>query len=353
MAAPYTSKLQMDYLGGGLSPSNKKKPKKPTQGKVVPVMKKASPYKPISVKKPTSPSLSSSGNPSVNAMGVAAQQQAMANRNPVSTQLNVSYESDPVLARIRALGTQDVANARSEADSLRKKAIIDSGLTDVGAEIGVDQNTLQAAGANPFSTAALLKKEQAERGRQLDESLNSQNLFYGGYRAQQLQDLASSGAQQQTALTGDIRDLLGGISGGVTDAEQAAAQAEQAAMEQAAEEARMAALQQSYLDAIAAANAPPDIGSALGATAPGNPLVAESGVPFTDQQLLAAIDPQYMPEWAAPPTPYAATMYEPNQFISTPTAQAAGVNPYFYDPYEEAYAQAIAQNQIAGQLGYF
>ena len=36
----------------------------------------------------------------------------------MSTQIAVNYESDPTLARIRALGTQEVASARAEAEAL-------------------------------------------------------------------------------------------------------------------------------------------------------------------------------------------------------------------------------------------
>ncbi len=259
----------MTTLSATLKPSVKKKKAPPgqarmqrssTQGKVVPVNRKPkSPYKPIQANP------NATGLGTANQQGVNKQQAAIESRAPVSTQLNVSYESDPVLARIKALGTQDVANARAEADALRKKAIIDSGLGDVGAEIGLDQGTLQAAAANPFSTSATIQREQAARGRDLDESLNQQNLFYGGHRANQLTDLATSGAQQQAALQGDIRSLLGGINSGVTQVEQQTALREQEALEAQAEQQRQAALQQSYLDALYAPDvAEPPIADLLG-----------------------------------------------------------------------------------------
>ncbi len=279
----------MQVLSTSLAPSVAKKAGKAlktTQGKVVPVMRGAKPRKPITPKRPTPIGANS---PSVNSLGVNKQQQNIESRPPVSTQMNVSYEADPVLARIKALGTQDVANARAEADALRKKAIIDSGLTDVGSEIGVDPATIQAAAANPFSTSALIKQEQEKRGRELDESLNQQNLFYGGHRATQLTDLANSGAQQQAALTGDIRGLLGGINSGVTEAEQAAALQEQEALAQLAEQQRMADLQQSYFDALYAPE--PDVSSLLGAPfAPldlgGDPNVAYTPTPEEELAML-------------------------------------------------------------------
>jgi hypothetical protein len=362
------SKLQMSTLSNKLKPSVKKK----TQGKVVPVSTRVTPYKsPVGARRAIKPP-GGPASPSTNALGALAQQQGLESRQPVSTKLDISYEADPVLARIKALGTQDVANARSEAEALRKKAIIDSGLSDVGAEIGVDPNTVQAAADNPFSTAALLRKEQEVRGRDLDNSLNQQNLFYSGYRANQLTDLANSGAQQQSQLQGDVRSLLGGINTGVTEAEQAAFRAEQAAMEQAAEEARMAALQQSYLDAIAAANAPVeqpamaqvpigtnpyDVGVSPINGTPLDPVLGQMPNGTNDADIIAAlglagVDQQYLPGYAAAPTPYSALNYEPQQFIPEEIAQAAGVNPYFYDPYEAAVPSRPIENPISGLLGY-
>lgn len=253
----------METLSTSLAPSVKRKNKKPTQGKVVPVMKPAKPYKPPVRSKPKT--IVPPVGRSANEVGVQAQQKAIETRTP-STQMNISYESDPVLARIRALGGQDVANARSQAEALRKQAIIDSGLTDVGAEIGVDPTTIQAAAANPFSTRATIERTGQERGRELDESLNQQNLFYGGHRATQLSDLARSQAEAMAGLNTDIRGLLGGINSGVMDAERGAALQEQEAIEAAAERERQAALEQAYLDALADPGlAPePNITDALG-----------------------------------------------------------------------------------------
>jgi hypothetical protein len=236
---------------------------------------------------------------------VLAQQRNAANKAPVSTDINVSYESDPLLARIRALSTQNVANAKTEAEALRKQAIIDSGLVDVGQEIGVDANTIEAARQNPFSTRATIEREAMERGRALDESLNQGNLFYSGFRAQQLSDLARERAEAESVLAGDIRTALGGISQGVLDAEALAAQQEQEVLQQIAAQEQQNIADQAYLDSLAAIL---------------NPAPAPATLP---------------------------------QFITDETAAAAQVDPYYYDPYEEDYALALALNPIYGQLGQF
>jgi hypothetical protein len=199
-------------------------------------------------KKPVSQVSAGSAKPSIaNMLGAQKQQTDIQNRAPVSTQMAVSYESDPVLARIRALNQQTLANAQAEAESIKKKAVIDTGLADVGAQVGVDAGTLEAARSNPFSAAALLARESAERGRSLDEQLNQGNLFYSGHRANQLGELAFNTTQAQTGLANDLRSLLGQADQGVLMAQQQATMEEQAALEAAAEAARQEAFLQSLL----------------------------------------------------------------------------------------------------------
>ena len=201
----------------------------------------------VSTNAPGSPSSS------LNQAGVNAQLRDAAARMPVSTTLDVNYESDPVLARIRALNSQSVGDAEANATALRKQAVIDTGLTDVGREIGLDDSTLQAAAANPLSVSATLQREAALRGQQLDESLNAQNLFYSGYRGTQLAQLAQSQLEEQANLARDLRSALGGIDQGVLEARNAAALEEQAAIEEAAARAQQAAQDQAMQDALAMA----------------------------------------------------------------------------------------------------
>lgn len=175
---------------------------------------------------------------------------------PTFTPLQANYESDPVLARIRALGTQNVANAQTEAAALRKQAIIDTGLTDVGKEIGLDEQTLQAAQANPLSLLAQLARDTQTQSHNLDESLNQQNLFWSGARATKLGELGQSQAAAQAELVRDLRAALGGIDSGVLEAQQLAAQQEQAALEEAAAAQQEQAMQQAYFDSLSALFAP-------------------------------------------------------------------------------------------------
>lgn len=243
--------MATNYLDSALRPYNSKFNKKPrTQGKVVPVPKRSNPNirptpgggsGPVSTASPSSLSTS--------VLGAQAQQNRL--NQPVNPTIDVNYESDPVLARIRALGQQNVANAESEAAALRKQAVIDTGLADVGAELGLDAATLQAARENPLSVAARLANEARLRESQLNESLNQQNLFFSGHRGTQLGELARSQMAEQADLTRDLRAALGGIDQGVLEARQAASLDEQGAMEAAAEAMRQQSFENALLDALA------------------------------------------------------------------------------------------------------
>ncbi len=265
-------------------------------GKVTPVPKRSNPYVRPSAgggTTPTgSPSTPDSPKDTTNLLGMLAQQRAAANKAPVSTAVNVSYESDPVLARIRALGSQNVANAQSEAAALRKQAIIDTGFADVGGEIGLDSATLEAARQNPFSTRATIDRTSAEQGHNLNEALNQQNLFYSGHRANQLQDLGTSTALAQTNALRDLRGVLGGVDQGVMGAQAAATAQEQETLNQIAADERAAALNQAFTDSLALALNPPAPAASDPALAaaldPAASMVAPAPVPA---QTMWVIDP--------------------------------------------------------------
>jgi hypothetical protein len=212
---------------------------------------------------PSSPSFSPT-----NLFGAVAQSQR-SRVAPPQFNFQANYESDPVLARIKALGAQSVGNAQSEAAKLRKQAILDTGLTDVGREIGVDENTLTAASGNPTSLLAQLARESQQRSRDLDESLNQENLFWSGARANRLGELATGRAEAEAALTRDLRNALAGIDSGLLSAQELATQQEQEALEETARQQREAAL----LAAIQASQAGTTVESGLGGFIPAPPTV--------------------------------------------------------------------------------
>lgn len=134
-------------------------------------------------------------------------------------------EGDPVLMRIRALGKRSVDQAKSDAAAARKQAILESGLGDVGAELGIDAATAQAARDNPFSQRAEIERAIAERQVSTTDSLNQQGGFYSSRRRDALGDLETDRARQQTELIAAIRGRFGDIGRAESDAEIAAADA--------------------------------------------------------------------------------------------------------------------------------
>lgn len=234
MAKP-PGQRRMETLSETLGRSTGKVAKRVT-GKVVPVPKPKNPYiTQINRSKAANPNSTFGPSPGVDygfgtsgnlaaALGAAAQTKPKA---AVSTEIEAQgYESDPILARIKAIGAQNVANAETEAAALRKQAILESGLGNVGAEIGVDASTVQAANENPFGKRQAIERTSVERGRALDEQLNQGNLFYSGHRINELGDLSRSTAEAQNSLSTELRKILGQIDSGVLNARTLAAEEE-------------------------------------------------------------------------------------------------------------------------------
>ena len=121
--------------------------------------------------------------------------------------------SDPAVAAASGLAAKMRAMAQATALAKRKQAAIEYGETE-GIE-GLDEATMKAARENPFSVTKRLQSGYETGVRDLDEGLNSANLFYSGYRGQQLGE-AAKGFQQSkyNAATGfkglltDIGDQL-------------------------------------------------------------------------------------------------------------------------------------------------
>src|SRR6185295_3243957 len=101
---PYNPKA---YVPGGSSA--KKARSIVAKGKIVPVPKKKNPYVKPTPGGGSQPGASSSS--SLNKAGSDAQIRSLAAKPAVSTAIDVNYESDPTLARIKALGQQSVGDA--------------------------------------------------------------------------------------------------------------------------------------------------------------------------------------------------------------------------------------------------
>lgn len=127
------------------------------------------------------------------------------------------YSVDPILNKIKALSRTQRVNAQSEADAIRKQLGIAYGSAEaVG--FANDPLTLQAANDNPFSLNAELKRSYDRGLEQLDQTLNSQGLFYSGERARQLGLAAEDYLRQQAAAKGNLQQHLADVQSSLTAA---------------------------------------------------------------------------------------------------------------------------------------
>ena len=121
--------------------------------------------------------------------------------------------SDPAVAAAQGLAGKMRAMAQASALAKRKQAAIEYG-DPTGVE-GIDDATSKAARENPFSMLKNIEHGYKTGVDDLEEGLNKANLFYSGYRGQQLgeaargyQDSRYQAANRFKGLNTDISDNL-------------------------------------------------------------------------------------------------------------------------------------------------
>jgi hypothetical protein len=124
-----------------------------------------------------------------------------------------NISADPAVMAAQGLAAKMRATAQASALAKRKQAAIEYG-DPTGVE-GIDAATSKAATENPFSVLKNLEHSYSTGKRDLEEGLNQSNLFYSGYRGQQLGEAARGyqGARHQAGtnfkgLMTDINDRL-------------------------------------------------------------------------------------------------------------------------------------------------
>lgn len=278
MSSYYTGYDPFEYLTGKRRTTTTR-PATTTIGSIVPVSRPTNPYYPQ--RTATVPSNFSS------LLGLLSQQRT-ADKPIPSTSLAPNYDSDPILARIRALGGQNVANAESEAARLKKQAVIESGVTT--GNLGVDDATIQAAAQNRGSALALFQAQAEQRQRELEDSLNANNLFYSGARVGRLGELAQNRAIGESQIGQGLFNALSEIESGLGQSRAAQTAAEQQALQEAADRAAQQAYLQSLMDALAAAQNPAtgtggqgglSGGGLPGSSGPGGPPIDVGGITNT------------------------------------------------------------------------
>jgi hypothetical protein len=171
-----------------------------------------------------------------------------------------TYNYDPILTQIQALGSQSVANAQTNAAQIRNNSAINEGDPELLRSLGFDENTINAASNNPQSLFAQLNLDYQNRQRQLSDAMEAQNLYYSGEYQKGLSELATGKASGQSNLGQKLRDLLAGVDSGVLSAQetqrQADLQSQLNAQAQASTDAQNKAVSDLYQQLIDGLNAP-------------------------------------------------------------------------------------------------
>lgn len=121
-----------------------------------------------------------------------------------------SYVADPALQMVLANSQADLGTARAQADERRKMLLLDYGDPKLAETFyGKDAGYIGSIGANPHSALKRLATGYGRTVRDADQAMNKQNLWYSGFRAKTLADLANDYQQQQYDLSqGTNRALM-------------------------------------------------------------------------------------------------------------------------------------------------
>lgn len=238
------------FLSSYLS-SPKRSTIKPAGGQF-PVVRRYNPYTSQN-SRASSPTASASPFSGQDLASALLQQQQNRKATTPSSNFVDSYNYDPIQAKIQALGTQSVANARTNAAQVRNEAAITEGDPELLRSLGFDENTIAAAKNNPESLLSTLNNDYAQRQRDLADSMQAQNLYYSGEYQRNLSDLAKGKASAEGGLGSKLRELLSGADTGVLDAQEL----DRKQQEQAAIDAASQAQYQNLYDALLGLNANP------------------------------------------------------------------------------------------------
>lgn len=124
--------------------------------------------------------------------------------------------TDPAVAAAAGLAAKQRAMAQATALARRKQAAIEYG--DPSGIAGIDEETQRAARENPFSILKNVDRSYETGTRELEEGLNAANLFYSGYRGQQLAEAARGYQQTKYDAANAFRGLMTDVDSSLAEA---------------------------------------------------------------------------------------------------------------------------------------
>lgn len=180
------------------------------------------------------------------------------------------YASDPVLNKIKAMQNAALFGTRSDVQRQQRDLLLNLGSRDLAKSVLGDKDPIYGlVSEDPetsLSTFARIAHDYGQTVHASDEDLNSNNLFYSGYRGKVLGDLARQQTTAKNDAAAQVQAQLGGLTRVLTGAEQDY----QNAMMSAESDAYMRAMEAAF----AAAGAGGGGGGAPPATDPTQPAPA-------------------------------------------------------------------------------
>lgn len=152
---------------------------------------------------------------------------------PAPGPTSVDYTSDPILARVKALGAQREAEAAAFGRQQQISVALGYGDPNLARQLGLGDTYAQAAEANPFSTTKELARGYQRRDVfDINRPLSDyKNLFYSSERARQLGLSSEQYMRDQANAQAQVQQQLAQIAQQVAQA-KLQAQADQIQAEQ-------------------------------------------------------------------------------------------------------------------------
>lgn len=185
---------------------------------------------------------------------------------PAVTLDDPAITSDPVLLKVRKLASGQRDDAATSALARKKQLAIQTGDAGLAREFGLDDTVAQLAAQNPLSNLAVIRDQARLSERGFNEEANKANLFYSGYRGEQLGELAKALLTAEAQAQARAREGFSGIEAELLGAGSAADQLEMQAEADAYARAVAAGLGGGTADAGAGAGA----GGPAGQQSPGD-----------------------------------------------------------------------------------
>lgn len=134
---------------------------------------------------------------------------------------SIDWQNDPIYQQAQAAVQAQIAQAEAQSLAAEKQNLIRYGDANLVAQVlggKADQQTLDAARNNSFSTVAELGRWNTRALGGIDSSTNRNNLYYSSTRLRDRGLQSEDYVRQQTRTANQLQDVLTGIANGLMQA---------------------------------------------------------------------------------------------------------------------------------------